>query len=153
MPLAAVIAREHLNVAAGRSIGHFTHEKNPVACAAGLATIAEIEERGLVAHARDLGAWALNRLGEMADRHPLIGDVRGLGLLLGVELVRDRVTRERAIDETEAVLYAALARGLNIKSTMGNVINLSPPLVITHDEMAQGLDILEAAISDVESGH
>jgi len=150
-PLAAVIAREDLNVAADRALGHFTHEKNPVACAAGLATIEEIERRGLVEHARTLGAWTLERLGELMERHPLVGDVRGLGLLLGVELVRDRGTRERAIEETEAVMYAALSRGLNFKTTMGNVINLSPPLTISREEMERALGILEASIAEVEA--
>jgi len=149
-PLAAVIARDGLNVAGDRALGHFTHEKNPVACAAGLATIQEIEERGLVAHARDLGAYALGQLRGIKERHPLVGDVRGLGLLLGVELVRDPVTRERAFDETEAVMYAALSRGLNFKTTMGNVINLSPPLTITREEMDQALAILDDAIGEVE---
>lgn len=138
MPLAAIIAREGLNVAASRSLGHFTHEKSPVACAAGLAAIAEIEERGLVVSARELGAHALGRLREMQDRHPLIGDVRGLGLLLGVELVRSRATRERAVDEAEAVMYEALNRGLNLKTTMGNVIHLSPPLVIGREDLDTG---------------
>lgn len=151
MPLAALIARDSLNVAAGRALGHYTHEKNPVSCAAGLAVIDEIEERGLVAWARELGAYALERLREAKDRHPLVGDVRGLGLLLGVELVRDRATRERAIDETEAVMYAALSRGLSFKTTMGNVINLSPPLTITRDEMDAALAILEDAIAEVEA--
>lgn len=151
MPLAALIARDGLNVAADRALGHFTHEKNPVACAAGLATLEEIEERGLVDWSRELGAWTLERLRDMATRHPLIGDVRGLGLLLGVELVRDRVTRERAIEETEAVMYAALDRGLNCKTTMGSVVNLSPPLVITRDEMGTALAVLDAAISEVEA--
>ena len=150
MPLAALIARDGLNVAADRALGHFTHEKNPVACAAGLAAIEEIEARDLVAWSRELGVWSLDRLREMKARHPLIGDVRGLGLLLGVELVRDQTTQERALEETEAVMYAALDRGLSFKTTMGSVINLSPPLVITREEMGQALDILEAAIAAVE---
>ena len=96
LPLAAVIAREDLDVAAERALGHYTHEKNPVLCAAALATIEYIEKHGLVAHARDLGRSTLERLKEMQARHPLIGDVRGLGLFLGIELVKDRQTRERA---------------------------------------------------------
>jgi 4-aminobutyrate aminotransferase len=149
-PLAAVIAREELNIAGDRALGHFTHEKNPVACAAGLATIAEIEERGLLAWARELGAEALARLREMAGRHPLVGDVRGLGLLMGVELVRSRATRERAVEEAEAVMYAALSRGLSLKTTMGNVLHLSPPLTIRRQEMHEALAILEDAIAEVE---
>ncbi|MEI7742908.1 MAG: aspartate aminotransferase family protein [Chloroflexota bacterium] len=150
MPLAAMIARDSLNVAADRALGHFTHEKSPVACAAGLAAIEEIEQRNLVGWARELGAWTLERLRELTGRHPLVGDVRGLGLLMGVELVRDRVTQERAIDETEAVMYAALDRGLNVKTTMGNVINLSPPLIITRDEMEIALGALDGALTVVE---
>jgi 4-aminobutyrate aminotransferase len=150
MPLAALLAREELNVAADRALGHFTHEKNPVACAAGLATIEEIEERDLVTSARVLGAWALERLGEVQTRHPLVGDVRGLGLLMGLELVRDRTTRTPAIDETEAVMYAALSRGLNFKTAMGNIVHLSAPLVISREELSLAISILDESLGDVE---
>jgi len=86
----------------------------------------------------------------MERRRPLIGDVRGLGLLLGVELVRSRATRERAVDEAEAVMYAALSRGLSFKTSMGNVLHLAPPLTISRTEMDQALAILEDAIAEVE---
>ena len=148
--MAALIAREGLDVAGKQALGHYTHEKSPVGCAAGLSTIAYIENNGLVAHARELGNYALGQLREMQRRHSLIGDVRGLGLFLGVELVKDPDTRERAIDEAEAVMYAALARGLSFKLTMGNIITLTPPLTITEAEMNAALDMLEAAISEVE---
>ena len=151
MPLAALIAREGLNVAADRALGHFTHEKNPVACAAGLAVIAEIEERGLVARAAELGAWALAELRALQPRHPLIGDVRGLGLLMGVELVRDRATREPAIDEADAVMYACLSRGLSLKTTMGNVLHLSAPLIVTRDELGLAIAIIDDSLTEVES--
>jgi 4-aminobutyrate aminotransferase len=150
MPLAALIAREELNVAADRALGHFTHEKNPVACAAGLAAIAEIEERGLVSQAAELGTWALGELGAMKERHPLVGDVRGLGLLMGVELVRDRATRQPAVAEAEAVMYECLSRGLSLKTTMGNVIHMSAPLIITRDELALALELLDDSLSAVE---
>jgi 4-aminobutyrate aminotransferase len=151
LPLAALLAREGLNVAADKALGHYTHEKNPVACAAGLATLEVIRQENLVERARGLGDYALGRLREMASRHPLMGDVRGLGLLLGVELLRDHATLERANDEAESVMYAALARGLNFKLTMGNILTLTPALVITQAEMDQALAILEACIADAES--
>jgi 4-aminobutyrate aminotransferase len=88
----------------------------------------------------------------MKGRHPLIGDVRGLGLFLGVELVKDRKTRERASDEAEAVMYAALSRGLSFKTSMGNILTLTPPLIITREEMDRALAILEECISEVEKG-
>lgn len=87
-PLAAMIAKEELDVAGDRAMGHYTHEKSPVGCAAALATIQFIETHGLIAHTRMLGKYALERLFEMKARHPLIGDVRGLGLFLGIELVK-----------------------------------------------------------------
>src|SRR5262249_28308506 len=110
-----------------------------------------IQEQGLLQHAREMGEFALTRMRRMMDEHPLIGDVRGLGLMLGMELVRDRVTRERATDEAEEVMYGSLRRGLSFKLTMGNTITLQPPLTITHQEMDEALNILEAAISEVEN--
>jgi 4-aminobutyrate aminotransferase len=152
LPLAALIVREDLDVAAERALGHYTHEKNPVLCAAALATIEVIEKHGLVAHSRELGRYTLERLIEMKGRHPLIGDVRGLGLFLGIELVKDRETRERASDEAEAAMYAALSRGLSFKTSMGNILTLTPPLIITREEMDRALAILEECISEIEKG-
>jgi 4-aminobutyrate aminotransferase len=150
MPLAALTARKGLDVAADRALGHYTHEKSPVACAAALATIRYIEEHGLIVRARDLGRHALDRLRAMQARHRLIGDVRGMGLLLGVELVTDRATRVRATDAAEAVMYQALSRGLSFKVTMGNVLTLAPPLIITRAELDRALDIVDACLTDVE---
>ena len=149
-PLAAVIAREGLDVAGGRALGHYTHEKNPVACRAALSTIEYIEAHNLTAHARELGDYALNRMTEMMESHPLVGDVRGLGLFLGMELVKDRATREKAVDEAEAVMYSALTKGLSFKLTMGNILTLTPALTITRDEMDQALDIIDACLTEVE---
>ena len=123
---------------------------NPVVCAAALATINYIEKHNLVRHARELGRHCLVRLQAMRDRHPLIGDVRGLGLFLGIELVKDGQTRERANDEAEAVMYAALSKGLSFKLTMGNIITLTPALTITKEEMDQALDIIDECISEIE---
>jgi len=150
-PLAALVAREELNIAADKALGHFTHEKNPVACAAGLATLQVIEEENLVESARALGNYALERMREMARRHLLIGDVRGLGLLMGIELVRDRNTLRRATEEAEQVMYASLRRGLNFKVTMGNILTLTPALIISQAELNQALDILDDCIGEVET--
>lgn len=150
-PLAAMIAKEELDVAADRAMGHYTHEKSPVGCAAALATIQFIETHDLIAHTRMLGKYALERLFDMKARHPLIGDVRGLGLFLGIELVKDRTTRERAVDEAEAVMYEALSNGLSFKTTMGNIITLTPPLIISKEEMDQALLILDQSLTRVEN--
>lgn len=147
-PLAALLAREGLNVAAHTALGHYTHEKNPVACAAGLAALDVIEEERLVEHARKLGEESCAWLEALRPRHPLIGEVRGAGLLLGVELLRDG---RRAVNEAEQVMYACLRRGLSFKVTMGNILTLTPALVITRDEMRQAVEILDAALTEVEA--
>jgi 4-aminobutyrate aminotransferase len=150
-PLAAVLCRSAFNIAQHTALGHYTHEKNPVACAAGLATLHVIEEEGLIEHARTLGQYAKDRLQEMAQRHPLIGDIRGLGLILGVELLKDRATLAPATDEAERIMYSALRSGLNFKVTMGNILTLTPALTLKQAEMDQALAILERAIGEVET--
>jgi len=148
LPLAACVARSDLNVAGAFALGHYTHEKNPVSSAAALATLRVIERDGLVEHAARLGAYALERMHDMRDRHPIVGDVRGRGLLLGMELVRDRSTREPARDAAEAVLYDALSRGLSFKTTMGNVLTLTPPLITSVQDMDSALNILEKCLKE-----
>ena len=149
VPLAAVIARDKFDVSADHALGHYTHEKSPVACAAALATIKYIEDHNLSEHASQIGRYALDRMEAIKFNHPLIGDVRGLGLLMGMELVLDRDTRTRAIDEADAVMYSALSKGLSFKTTMGNILTLTPPLTITLQEMDQALDILEESLIEV----
>ncbi len=152
-PLAAVIAREGLDEAhPDRALGHYTHEKNPVAAAAALAAISVIEEDGLLDHVQRLGAWSLDRLQAMKARFPLIGDVRGLGLMLGIELVTNRETMEPATDAAERVMYRALDKGLSFKLTMGSILLLLPALTISQEEMARALDIVEACIAEVGAG-
>ncbi len=151
-PMAALIAREGLDIAKSKALGHYTHEKSPVGCAAALATLDVIEEEALLENAGSVGEYALGRLRGMAERFPLIGDIRGIGLLIGVELVKDRETREKDADAAEQVLYAALSRGLSFKLTMGNILTLAPPLTLTKDQMEQALRILEECFSGVERG-
>ncbi|MDV7395087.1 aminotransferase class III-fold pyridoxal phosphate-dependent enzyme, partial [Arthrospira platensis SPKY1] len=90
------------------------------------------------------------RLEEMRERHPLIGAVRGRGLLLGVELVDDRETKTPANDAADAILYRALARGLSFKISLGNVLTLSPPLIVREPELDAALEILETCIAEIE---
>jgi 4-aminobutyrate aminotransferase len=151
MPFAAMIARSDLNVAPDKSLGHYTHEKNPVACAAGLATIQVIEQENLVTKAAELGRLALDRLTAVQNHHVLMGDVRGLGLFLGVELVQDRTTKKPAVAETDQIMYACLRRGLSFKTSQGNLLSLSPPLIISEAELVEALTILDDAIGEVES--
>ena len=146
LPIAAVLAHPRLDVGSDWAFGHYTHEKNPVTARAALTTIQIIEDEGLVENAARVGAVALDRLEAMQTRIPQIGDVRGRGLLLGIELVQDRATQEPDNDLAEATMYAALDAGLSFKTTMGNVLTLTPPLTITEDEMLSALAIVENAI-------
>ena len=154
LPIAAAICRPELDVAGDWAFGHYTHEKNPVTARAALTTIEIIESEGLVENAREVGAFALERLQEMKTRHPLIGDVRGRGFLIGVELVTDRASKAPAGDAAESVLYRCLDRGLSFKTTMGNVLTLTPPLVTTRAQMESALAIVEECIAEAarESG-
>jgi 4-aminobutyrate aminotransferase len=164
LPIAACIARTEpqrsvdprhagkapptLDVAGDFAFGHYTHEKNPVTARAALATLEVIEREGLVENAARVGAHALERLLEMKRRHALIGDVRGRGFLLGLELVTDRDAKTPAGDAAERVLYRAMSRGLSFKTTMGNVLTLTPPLITTREQMDQALDILDACLAE-----
>ena len=144
-----MVARADLDVGGDWAFGHYTHEKNPVTARAALTTIEIIEDEGLVENAAKVGAVALERLDAMKRRLSAIGDVRGRGLLLGIELVKSRETKEPDAELAETVLYRALDQGLSFKTTMGNVLTLTPPLTITVEEMTRALDILEEAIAGV----
>jgi 4-aminobutyrate aminotransferase len=122
---------------------------NPVSCAAALATIALLKEQ-LVANAADVGAHLQAGLKALMDKHPLIGDVRGRGLMVGIELVRNRQTKERAIEERDAVVNAAFERGLLVLGAGKNAIRFSPPLVLTREQGDTAVRIFDEALSAVE---
>lgn len=145
-PMAALIAREELDILDDRALGHYTHEKSSVGCAAALATIDCLYEDNLIENAVTLGKHAMERFLEMQTRFPLIHEVRGLGLFLGIELRRDN---KPANDEADTVLYHSLSRGLSFKVGGGCVLTLCPPMTITLDELNKALDIIEEGISSV----
>jgi len=147
LPIAAVIAREGLNVAGDFAIGHYTHEKNPVTARAALTTIEIIEEEGLVDRAAELGEWAMGRLREALSGNDHVGEIRGRGLMFGVEMVESRASRTPAPELAERIYYASLAAGLSFKISAGSLLTLSPPLTISREELAQALDIVIAAIA------
>ena len=147
LPIAAVIARPELDVGADYAFGHYTHEKNPVTARAALATIEIIESEGLVANAASVGATALSRLHDMMAKRALVGDVRGVGLLLGIELVSDRAAKTPANAEAEKVMYLALEKGLSFKTTFGNVLTLTPPVTVTQAQMDRALDIIDECLA------
>jgi 4-aminobutyrate aminotransferase / (S)-3-amino-2-methylpropionate transaminase / 5-aminovalerate transaminase len=153
MPLAAVVGKaEIMDAPLPGGLGG-TYGGNPVACAAALAVIEVFEREGLVERGQRLGDMALGRMREWQREFPLVGDVRGLGAMVAMELVSDRATRKPASAEAAAMLKGARARGLLlIKAGLyDNVIRLLMPLVTTDEEMAQALDILHASLSAVSA--
>ncbi|MEP6657572.1 MAG: aspartate aminotransferase family protein [Betaproteobacteria bacterium] len=148
-PMAALIARRDLDIAADRALGHYTHEKSSVGCAAALATLDVIDEEGLLERSRRLGECALERMQTIKARHPLVAEVRGIGLLLGIELVRDGQPARR---EAEQVMYQCLAQGLSFKVGQGNVLTLSPPLIIGEMDLDRAFDVIDAALTAVAAG-
>lgn len=148
-PMAAVIAGEKFNIAANQSVGHFTHEKSPVGSAAALATIEYIEEFQLLTHVKNLERRMYNRCMDLKAHYPIVGDIRGLGLLWGIELVTNKHSQKRATTEAEKIMYQCLSRGLSFKVSQGNVITLSPPLIISESQLNEAFTILEDSIRTV----
>lgn len=146
LPIAAVVARRDLDVAGDYAIGHYTHEKNPVTARAALETLAVIAEEGLADRAAELGQRALARLAEALDGVGIVGDIRGRGLMFGVEIVADRETRAPARAAAERIYYRCLDAGLSFKISAGAVLTLSPPLVIGREDLDRALSIVVEAV-------
>jgi 4-aminobutyrate aminotransferase len=123
---------------------------NPVSCAAALATVKLLRDT-LMSNAAEVGAHLLAGLEALRERHRLIGDVRGRGLMAGVELVRDRDTKERATTERDAVVNAAFRRGLLILGAGKNAIRFSPPLILTKAQADTAVGIFDEALAEVGS--
>ena len=153
IPLSAVVARKEI-LDAGVGLAIFTTAGNPLSCAAGLATIEAIEQEGMIENAARVGAYLHQRLRALQAKHPLIGDVRGMGLMQGVELVRDRQTKAPAAREAAKVVYRAFELGLLIfyVGMFSNVLEITPPLILSEAEVDEGVAILDQALSEVEMG-
>ncbi len=121
---------------------------NPVSCAAGLATI-ELLQKGLVENAARVGGFILKRLKEMQGKYPLIGDVRGKGLMVAAELVKNQKTKEPAKKEVETILYDAWRNGVLLLPCGKSAIRFVPPLVVTEDQAAFALDVFEKALKKI----
>jgi alanine-glyoxylate transaminase / (R)-3-amino-2-methylpropionate-pyruvate transaminase len=148
-PLAAVTTRMEIAQSLKQRIHFNTFGGNPVSMAAGLAVLDVIEEEGLQENCRVVGSRLLRGLRQLAERHSLVGDVRGMGLMLGLELVRDRGTREPAKEETLDVLEHARELGvlLGKGGLDGNVLRIKPPMCITAEDADFAIDVLNSALS------
>jgi 4-aminobutyrate aminotransferase len=148
MPLGAMVARKSLmtwETGAHAS----TFGGNPVCCAAALATISLVEG-GFVENAARMGQRMMDRLNEMADDHPSMGDVRGKGLMIGIELVKDKETKEPAPEMRKQVIQRAFEKGLLILGCGPNTVRFMPALNISQDIVDEGLAIFDEALTEVE---
>jgi len=152
MPLSAVTGKaELLNVPHAGGLGG-TYGGNPVSCKAALAVLEILFKDGLIKTAQELGVILLEKFLALQKKYELIGDVRGKGPMLGLELVKDRVTKEPAVDEAKQLVQLCYEKGLIILScgTFGNVIRTLMPLVITEEELDKGLTILEESFDELD---
>ncbi|MDR2176037.1 MAG: aspartate aminotransferase family protein [Synergistaceae bacterium] len=148
LPLSGVVARAELMEVLEAPVHGFTIAGNPVCCAASLATIEVIREENLLSHAAELGEHTHERFRAMQKKFDFIGDVRGIGLSVGVDLVVDRETRERHRAAAAKICYRAWEKGLLLSFFSGSVLRIQPPLVITKEEMDKALDIIEESMEE-----
>jgi alanine-glyoxylate transaminase/(R)-3-amino-2-methylpropionate-pyruvate transaminase len=151
VPLAAVTTRMDIARSLTQRIHFNTFGGNPVSMAAGMAVLDVIDEEGLQENCRVVGGHLIRGLQQLQQRHAIVGDVRGMGLMIGVELVRDRATREPAKQETLDVLEACREMSMLIgKGGLdGNVLRIKPPMCITIDDANYALDVLDRAFAQV----
>ncbi|MEA3349356.1 MAG: aminotransferase class III-fold pyridoxal phosphate-dependent enzyme, partial [Chloroflexota bacterium] len=152
MPISAMIAKESVMTWPPGAHGS-TYGGNPVAGAAAHATLDVIEDEGLTENAAQIGGQLLEKLKDLQATSKLIGDVRGLGLMIGVELVKDKETKQRAEQEVEEVIQASFRRGLILLPCGPNTIRFAPPLNITIDEMNTAFEIFTDALAHIEAMH
>ena len=148
MPIGALIAKESVTTWESGSHGS-TFGGNPVCCAAALATL-DLIEGGLMANAAAMGERLQAGVRRLADKHACIGDVRGVGLMVGVEFVKDRATREPAPDLVEQLVQAAFRRGLLLLGAGKSTLRLAPPLVVGPEDVDTALTMLDALLSEID---
>jgi 4-aminobutyrate aminotransferase len=148
VPFAAMVCREEFNVAQSVSLGHYTHEKSPLGCAAAMATFEFIEQFQILKKVKDDEIWMQQALDKLKEKHPIVYQVRGRGLLWALEL---RNNSAPATAEAERVMYACLNEGLSFKVSQGHVLQLSPALTITRVELQEAVQILDRALAQINT--
>ncbi|MEI6586120.1 MAG: aspartate aminotransferase family protein [Sediminibacterium sp.] len=149
IPIAAMITKDEYNIASDISLGHYTHEKSPLGAAAGIAMLEYMEQNNVLAETIIKESYLKIELNKLKKKYTVIGDIRGIGLLWGIELVKDHATKEKASDAAEKILYYCLNNGLSFKVSQGNVLQLCPPLTISLTELNNALKILDAAFNEL----
>ena len=152
IPIGGIAAREKYMTWKPGNHGS-TYGGNPVACASAIATIEVIQNEGLLDRAKEVGKYAMQRFRDIATRHHTLGDVRGRGMMIGLEFVRDRDTKERAPDVRDALAQFAFENGLLTLPCGKNTMRFAPPLNIGRDLLDEGFDIFERSLAQAEKAH
>lgn len=150
-PIAAMITHDKYDNYAKHSLGHFTHEKSPMGAAAANAVVEIVTKELLPIHIPPLAQRMQEHCLILKEKYDLVGDVRGLGMLWGIELVRNQQTKEKASTEAEKILYHCLKKGLSFKVSQSNVITLSPAMIITEEQLDKAFEILDDAIKSINN--
>ncbi|MEO6707714.1 MAG: aspartate aminotransferase family protein [Ginsengibacter sp.] len=148
-PVTAMVVSEENGSALEKISASSSYGGNPMACAAALASIEVIEEEDILENVRNVGAFFMKRMQQMKEQHPIIGDVKGKGFLLGIELVKDKKTKEPFEEAGKLVYQKAFKKGL-AWIPAGHILRMSPPLIMDEKYATIGMDIIEDAISEVE---
>lgn len=148
-PVTAMIVKEEYADALELISASSSYGGNPMACAAALASIEVIEEEDILENVRTVGKWFLKRMKRMQEEHPIIGDIKGKGFLLGIELVKDKQTKEPFNEAGKLVYQKAFTKGL-AWIPAGHILRMSPPLIMDEKYAAMGMDIIEESITEVE---
>ena len=153
LPLSAIVARKEI-MDVGSGLAVFTASGNATCCAAGLAVLDEIESEGLVERSAENGAYLNQCLQQALSKYEIVGDIRGLGMISGIELVTDRTSKEPNASAAAKIVYRAFELGLIVyyAGMWGNALEITPPLIVTRDDIDEGVGILDQAISDVLAG-
>jgi 4-aminobutyrate aminotransferase-like enzyme len=150
-PFSAVVGRSEIMDAGRGTVHSMTFQANPVLCAAAIASLKILQEEKLVESSAEKGRYFMKRLNELAEANEVIGDVRGKGLLIGVELVENRRTKEPALKKTEELRLSAARRGVIVDvAARSNILRITPPLVITHEQIDKAMNGLEAALRSLK---
>ena len=152
LPLGGCVAKAELMEGWEAPAHLFTAAGNPVCCAAALATIAVLKDEHLLENAAAVGTHMKARFLEMQKKHEIIGEVRGIGLSIGVDLVKDRTTKERHREAAAKICYRAWEKGLLLSFFSGSVLRIQPPLVISKEQADSAIDRIEEAFDDFEKG-
>ncbi|PAB55545.1 aspartate aminotransferase family protein [Anaeromicrobium sediminis] len=152
LPLSAIVAREEIVDALNMPAHLFTVQGNPVCAKSAIATIEVINEENLIEHSNVLGEYIKERFNFMKEKYELIGDVRGKGLSIGVELVKDRITKEKDTQAAIKICYRCWQKGVILIFLAENILRVQPPLVITREEVKAALNIIEETIQEYIDG-